>query len=299
MVVAFLFTIENGIVHEDIWKAFFKYVPDHCYRVFVHARQPSRLVEGSMAQQRLIDVNITADLPDKDASDVGQYAKVRDNYDAQRLLLTKALQHEDTTNFFMCDADSVPLKSFQQLVAYTSEVSEHGKYSLAQFCPHQIKTEAGRKVLHMAIVKYLHALREHPGFASDIALTNWYWASKFVVYARHHAQSLVDDESLCQKLVEYGITNVSTHYPMLMLSKNHPDEIVNVPTTMEAWNKDGSVKVFDNITPECEEALSFANLLLGTGFSSGSGLSQRISDIWAAPVAVDPNTGETAEFTGM
>jgi hypothetical protein len=47
MVVAFLFTIENGIVHEDIWKAYFKYVPSHCYRVFVHARQPSRLVEGS------------------------------------------------------------------------------------------------------------------------------------------------------------------------------------------------------------------------------------------------------------
>jgi hypothetical protein len=267
----------------------------------VHSRVPSALDPASFAAEHLVDVNITAK---GDEDDPVAHAKLRDNYDVQRLLMRKALQadpeHNPVTHFVHCDADSVPIKSFDSACAFIQRLSSGGRHSLVQFCPHAIKTEAGRKVLHMALVKYIHALRSYPGFARDIPLTNWYWSSKFNVFSRAHTETIVADDKFCALMPSYGITNVATHYPMLMLSMHHGNEIVNIPTTFESWTASGDVRVHTEILPEMATSLQFENLIFATGFAVSSDIADRApGELWSAPIAVDPDTGESAQYTGL
>ena len=304
MRVAFLICIENGLLYDEVWRRWLEYTPAHEYLVLVHARRPDALVADSFAAEHLIDVNITA-LPGADElDDPAKFAAVRDNYDVHRLLLNKALQDDESdnpvTHFVFCDSDSIPIKSFEQARAYLAKTTNSGEYSLVQFCPHQIKTEAGRKVLHMALVKYIHALRQHPSFARDVPLTHWYWHSKFTIFSRRHAQTLCADDKMAALLPKYNITNVCTHYPMLVLSKEHGAEIVNVPTTFEAWGEDGQVRVYHELTEEMKPALRFENLLFATGLAPDSGVADVVEEeLWGQPHQVDPNTGETAQYTGL
>ena len=239
MRVAFLICVENGLLYDETWRTWLEYVPSHEFLVLVHARRPGDLRDGSFAAEHLIDVNITALQTEGELDDPAKFAAARDNYDVHRLLLNKALQSEEddnpVTHFVFCDSDSIPIKSFEQVCSYLATTTNGGEYSLIQFCPHQISTEAGRKVLHMALVKYIHALRQHPEFARDIPVTHWYWHSKFTIFCREHAQTLCTDNKMCALLPTYKIANVCTHYPMLVLSQIHGNEIVNVPTTFEAW----------------------------------------------------------------
>lgn len=307
MRIAFLISIENGLLFDEVWARFLLHVPRHRFAVFVHARQPDKLAPGSFAAEHLVDVNITAQLPPVDAVDAdnaADYARLRDNYDVQRLLIGKALALDADTNpvtaFMMCTTDSIPIKSFPMISEYLTSTTRGGAYSVVQFCPHKIKTEAGRKILHMSLVKYIHGLRQHPKFASEISASHWYWASPFVILARKHAEAILSDTQVCKRMAEFQITNISTHYPMYMLSSNFPDEIVNLPTTMESWNKDGSVRVFPETTDDHLKALQFENLLMATGFSAASGIDLKVEhELWNAPPAVDRTTGETAQYTGM
>jgi hypothetical protein len=297
MRIGFLVSTENGLVFDKQWAQWLEYVPKHLYCVLVHARQPKRLHPDSFAAAHLVDVNITTGA--NTASD-NEFARQRDNYDVQRLLLRKALQEDDeVTHFVMCDSDSLPIKSFDALRAYVARTSQGGIHSIIQFCPHQIKTEAGRKILHMALVKYVHALRMHPEFAKDIPVTHWYWNSKFVIYCRQHAQTMVDDQKMTAMMPQYGITNVSTHLPMLILSKHHGDNLVNVPTTFESWNDDGGVRIFDTIHGEIVDSLKFENLLFATGFSPESGIADSLQSMWGGAPVADPDTGESAAYTGL
>lgn len=307
MRIAFLISIENGLLFDEVWARFLLHVPRHMFAVFVHARQPDKLTPGSFAAEHLVDVNITAQLPAVDAVDAdnsAEYARVRDNYDVQRLLIGKAMALDADTNpvsaFMMCTTDSIPIKSFDTMAQYLTNTTRGGTYSVVQFCPHQIKTEAGRKILHMSLVKYIHALRQHPKFASEISASHWYWASPFVVLARAHAEAMLCDTRICKRMSDYQLTNVSTHYPMYILSSTFPEEIVNIPTTMESWNADGGVRVFTEATEDHIQALRFENLLMATGFSAASGIDKKVDhELWAAPPAIDSATGETAQYTGM
>lgn len=305
MRIGFLISVENGLLYDNTWKQWLEYAPSHEYAVFVHARRPTDIDDGTFAAEHLIDVNITAQVEQyDDVRDPQKFATVRDNYDVQRLLLNKALQLDaddnPVTHFVLCDADSIPVKSFQRVRAYLARVSASGQYSLLQFCPHAIKTEAGRKILHMALVKYIHALRTYPEFASDVAVTHWYWNSKFAIFSRHHAETICADNKLCAKLPQYKITSVSTHYPMLILSAKHGEEVVNLPTTFEAWGQDGKVRVYREMTETIKQALCFENLLFATGFSPQSDIANIAPDeLWDAPVAVDPEAGTSAQYTGL
>jgi hypothetical protein len=242
MRIAFLFSVENGVLYDEEWTQWLRYTPSHLYFVAVHAREPTLLREGSFAHSNLSDLCLTG----AGAEGSEEFAKMRDNYDVQRLLLRKAIDApgDDVTLFVMCDSDSVPVKSFESLYAYLAHNTKGGEFSMIQFCPHRISTEAGRKILHMALVKYVHALRSHPKFASQVSLSHWYWGSKFAIFTRDHATALVADEQVCGLFPQYGITNVANHYPMQVLSAAFPDGIVNCPTTFEAWNADGSVRIF-------------------------------------------------------
>jgi hypothetical protein len=297
MRIAFLISTENGMVFDKQWTVWLQYVPAHMYAIFVHARQPRNLHVDSFAATHLVDVNITtgANVASED-----EFARQRDNYDVSRLLLRKALQEsDDITHFVMCDSDSLPIKSFDSFRAYLARTSQGGRYSLIQFCPHQIRTEAGRKIQHMSLVKYIHALRQYPDFAKDIAVTHWYWNSKFVIYCRNHAETVSTDKTACAMMPQYGITNVSTHLPMLILSKHHGDELINIPTTFESWNEDGSVRIFDKINGDIAESLKFENLIFATGFTPESGIAETLQDMWDSAPVVDPDTGESAQYTGM
>lgn len=302
MRTAFLFSIENGLVYDEVWRKWLAHTPPHKYLVLVHARQPEALREGSWAHEHLLDVNITAKAP-TDTTTKEEHLKMRDNYDAERLLLTKALQADEdenpVTHFVLCDSDSLPVKSFDRVAEYVCKTSGGYKYSLLQFCPHMVRTEAGRKVLHMTLVKYIHALRQHPQFASEVPLTHWYWNSKFAVFCRSHAQTICDDERYATKLPAYSITNVSTHYPMLLLSEKHGDQVVNVPTTFESWGADGGVRVYHQLTKELRDALAFENLLFATGIAPDSGVEGEVEDLWQQEAVVDPKTGETAQYVGL
>ena len=78
------------------------------------------------------------------------------------------------------------------------------------------------------------------------------------------------------------------------------DEIVNVPTTFEAWGTDGQVRVYHEITEEMKPALRFENLLFATGMSPDSGIADIVeTELWDQPHQVDPKTGETAQYTGL
>lgn len=304
MRIAFLISVENGLLYDAVWRRWLEYTPNHEYLVLVHARRPDNLTDGSFAAEHLIDVNITALQTEGELADPAKFAAARDNYDVHRLLLNKALQDDEednpVTHFVFCDSDSIPIKSFAQARTYLASSTNGGEYSLVQFCPHQIKTEAGRKVLHMALVKYIHALRQHPEFARDIPITHWYWHSKFTIFCRNHAQTLCADAKMCALLPKYKIANVCTHYPMLVLSREHGDEIVNVPTTFEAWGQDGQVRVYHELTEEMKPALRFENLLFATGMSPASGIADIVeTELWDQPHQVDPKTGETAQYTGL
>lgn len=301
--IGLLFCIENGLVYDRVWRDWLQYVPEHEYLVLVHARQPEALPDGSFASEHLIDVNITAQPPTEETS-VEQHMMLRNNYDAERLLLTKAMQADEHTNpvthFVLCDADSVPVKSFERIQQYIFKTSgESQRYSIIQFCPHMIKTEAGRKVLHMALTKYIHALRQHPNFAMEVPLTHWYWNSKFAIYCRDHVTTICEDTHYAKKLPEYAITNMSTHYPMLVLSQRHGDELMNVPTTFESWGTDGNVRVYHRLSDELRSALGFENILFATGIAADSGIEDALDGLWAQEPVVDPKTGETAQYTGL
>lgn len=303
MRVALLLAVENGLVYDEIWRKWLQYVPTHQYAVFVHARQPALLTEGSFAAEHLVDVNITAIKKDE-LDDVEAFVTARDNFDVQRLLLNLALQLQPddnpVTHFIFGDADTIPVKSFDQVAAYLQTTTNGGQHSLIQFCPHQIKTEAGRKILHMSLVKYIHALRQFPEFARDIPVTHWYWNSKFIILCREHATSLCADTVLSALLPKYKITNMCTHYPMLVLSKLHGDDLVNIPTTFEAWGADGQVRVYRDAPDELMESLRFENLLFASGIARESKLHERVAEeLWGQPHTVDPDTGKSAQYTGL
>ena len=151
----------------------------------------------------------------------------------------------------------------------------------------------------MALVKYIHALRQHPTFAMDVPLTHWYWNSKFVIYCRDHVETICGDTKYAEKLPKYAITNMATHYPMLVLSERHGDELMNVPTTFESWGGDGDVRVYHRLTEELRQALGFENILFATGIAADSGIEGELPDLWAQEPVVDPKTGETAQYTGL
>jgi hypothetical protein len=298
MRIAFLISTENGIVFDQQWREWLEFVPKHRYFVAVHARQPNSLHPGSFAADNLVDVNITTAVTNNASDD--DYARQRDTYDVQRLLLRKTMQEtEEVTHFVMCDSDSLPIKSFESVCAYLARTSHGGQYSLIQFCPHKIRTEAGRKIQHMNLVKYVHAMRTYPEFAKDIPVTHWYWNSKFVIFCRAHVQTIIDDDTMCAMMPRYGITNVGTHLPMLILSQEHGDELVNVPTTFESWNQDGSVRIFEKIHGDIADSLKFENLLFATGFTPTSGIVDRLQEMWDGTPVVDPATGERAQYTGL